>query len=327
MERQIRAIEDHPHAAQAFRQLAEAHWSAGDRAGFAEFFRRAYLLGHKEIPAEANSGDRTQNEVRVLRDRATALIEHGVGYSRVIASLALAEAQLGNAEAVRHLVDYEKFFRHDTVAPPDGMGQQAFNAALAAEIKSDLRYYESPETRAIRNGWRMNGLHRDDCPMLQRLMALLRGHAERYIADLPWGAAHPFLAARPPRYEIDGWAVVSNAESFHQAHIHPDAWATGVYYVAEPEISRASGSHTGWLRVGPPHMVPEAMRPYWGERLVPPAAGSFVIMPGYFFHETLPMGVDQERICIAFEIEPPELRFPHDGDDGTERVTMAPARA
>ncbi len=30
-------------------------------------------------------------------------------------------------------------------------------------------------------------------------------------------------------------------------------------------------------------------------------------MPGYFVHDTEPMGVDEERICIAFDILPLEL--------------------
>jgi hypothetical protein len=29
------------------------------------------------------------------------------------------------------------------------------------------------------------------------------------------------------------------------------AWATGVYFVVQPEVSRATGSDIGWLRIGP----------------------------------------------------------------------------
>jgi hypothetical protein len=30
-------------------------------------------------------------------------------------------------------------------------------------------------------------------------------------------------------------------------------------------------------------------------------------MPAYFYHGTQPMGVDEERICIAFDVVPREL--------------------
>jgi hypothetical protein len=32
-------------------------------------------------------------------------------------------------------------------------------------------------------------------------------------------------------------------------------------------------------------------------------------MPGYFYHQTQPMKVEEERICVAFEICSTELRL------------------
>jgi len=29
-------------------------------------------------------------------------------------------------------------------------------------------------------------------------------------------------------------------------------------------------------------------------------------MPAYFYHDTRPLGVDQERICVAFDVRPIE---------------------
>jgi hypothetical protein len=45
----------------------------------------------------------------------------------------------------------------------------------------------------------------------------------------------------------------------------------------------------------------------WKLRLIEPVPGSLVVMPAYFWHHTKPMGVDQERICVAFEIQASEL--------------------
>jgi hypothetical protein len=41
--------------------------------------------------------------------------------------------------------------------------------------------------------------------------------------------------------------------------------------------------------------------------MVAPEPGTLVLMPGYFYHETRPMGIDQERICIAFDVSPIEI--------------------
>jgi hypothetical protein len=37
-------------------------------------------------------------------------------------------------------------------------------------------------------------------------------------------------------------------------------------------------------------------------------------MPGYFWHETIPMGVNQEGICVGFDVGPPKL-IPGGGEE------------
>lgn len=107
---------------------------------------------------------------------------------------------------------------------------------------------------------------------------------------------------------------MSNGASYHKSHIHPYAWASGVYYVVEPPISRKPGSRHGWLQVGPPEDL--AGQQGWSERLIAPTPGRLVLMPGYFYHCTRPMGVDEERICVAFDVVPWELASA--GSDETE---------
>jgi hypothetical protein len=45
----------------------------------------------------------------------------------------------------------------------------------------------------------------------------------------------------------------------------------------------------------------------WGERWVEPKPGTLVLMPGYFFHGTSPMRVDENRVCVAFDVVPAGL--------------------
>jgi putative 2-oxoglutarate-Fe(II)-dependent oxygenase superfamily protein len=303
------AIEGRPDAAALFHKLAEAHWRARDYPGYATYFRRGYMLKPVgTIPAEFEPSVDRKNLTAELRDRANRLIEQGVIYASVIADLALAEAQSGNSAAVEYLVDYDRFLRRGIIDPPDGSSLEAFNRALADEIKSNLKFHDTSE-RAIRHGWRFDGLRRAETPALRTLMHLLRRHVSAYMDGLPDDPTHPFVASRPANYNIDGWAVVSDGTSYHRPHMHPYAWATGVYYVVQPEVSRTPGSDRGWLRiVGPPADADGVAHNNWEcRRLIEPAAGSFVLMPAYFWHETKPMDIDQERICVAFEIQPSEL--------------------
>lgn len=42
----------------------------------------------------------------------------------------------------------------------------------------------------------------------------------------------------------------------------------------------------------------------WAERWIRPEPGLVVLMPSHFTHETVPLGCDQRRICVAFELHP-----------------------
>lgn len=303
-----RAIEGRPDAAEMFYQLAETHWRQGDADGYGHFFRRAFLLSPvSHIGQSAEISSYAMESAAALNARARALVARDCAFTPALAALAISEALLGADATARRLMDHDRLVRQGSVAPPQGMSLEALNAAVAGEIRSGKRFYSEPNDRAIRHAWRFNGLARSDCPNLAMLMALLRTAVADYIGALPDEPDHPFLAARPQRFEVGGWAVVSDARGYHESHLHPRAWATGVYYVVQPEVSRREGSTRGWLRLAPPPGLEAIGEEVWPRRLIEPVAGRFVLMPGYFWHETEPMGVDQERICIAFEVRRPEL--------------------
>lgn len=302
IDRARRAVAEQPDTAGPWFALAEVLWRAGDEDGFADAFRQGYLR------RPAMSGALQDGEPEDRRARAHALLRRGVRFSRVIASLAIAEARLGNGAELRRLFDYDRFFISCTAEPPAGQRLEDFHGALRAAILSDLRHYGTAP-RAIHSGSRADRLFTQPSKIRDQLLSVLQPHIARYIAALPDDDSHPFVAARPHDYRINGWAVVSGDGTYHDPHIHGRAWLTGVYYVVQPEISRREPP-AGWLRVGPPPFAGASAELGWQTRLVEPVPGTIVLMPGYFFHGTAPMGVDQERICIAFEVEPAEIASP-----------------
>jgi hypothetical protein len=317
VERLARVVAQQPEAAKFYYELAEAHWRAGDYKSYVRFFLQGYLRDPPamNILSSALTTTYLMESAADIRDRARRLIDQDVRYAPVIAALAVAEAQLSNGDTVQYLMDYDRFLRQGRIDPPSGLSAEEFNRALSIEIKSNLTFYNSPADRAIRHAWRFDAFHRAKSPALQLLTGLLRRHASRYVNSLTPDPAHPFIASRPEEFEIAGWAVVSDGASYHESHVHSRAWATGVYYVVQPDVSRAAGSHRGWLRIGPPPALDNSISNNWKCRLIEPAPGSFVLMPGYFWHDTEPMGIDQERICVAFEIQPLELASGQDGRD------------
>ncbi len=301
------AVRAQPQAAALLRQLSEALAEVGELGEAADLFRRAYLLQpHSCTIAKENDG-LGFHDAEKLRDYANALIEHGVAYSLVIAALAISEAHLGNRGAVQRLVDYDRLARDYVVDAPDGYDQTSFNGALADEIKSDLRFYDAVPAKAIRRAWRQDGLIESQRPATRVWAQTVRREVDRYIAGLPQVSDHPFLASRPTEYVLGAWAVVSDGESHHLSHVHPRAWLSGVFYVVRPAASREPNSRRGWLEVGPPERYGVATAHGWEARAIAPEPGRLVLMPGYFFHGTHPMGVNEERICIAFDVMPVEL--------------------
>src|ERR1700734_2868423 len=130
-----RAIATQPNAAELYYELAEAHWRSGDTEGYATFVHHAYLASANK-PIDTGREFRSAKNDRERRDRARALIRHGIAYTPVVAALAIAEAPLGNGAVVKYLMD-QRFLRVGTGEPPRLTPLQAFNRAVADEIKSN----------------------------------------------------------------------------------------------------------------------------------------------------------------------------------------------
>jgi len=299
------AVRTQPQSAALLCELSETLAEAGQEREAASVFRRAYLL-EPNICTKALARVGSAGAAR-LRTYCRSLIANGVAYAPVIAALAVAEAHLGNGAEVQRLVDYDRLFRSYVMAPPDGYDQNSFYCALANEIKSDLRFYDAPPNRAIRHAWRRS-VTGSALPASRAWIQAVRREVDRYIASLPHGSDHPFAASRPSDYVLGAWAVVSGGASYHVSHIHVRAWMSGVFYVIRPPVSRDATSRRGWLEVGAPEERYGVSAAHgWAARTIEPEPGRLVLMPGYFFHATHPMGVDEERICIAFDVMPAEL--------------------
>ncbi len=312
------AVAVRPKSADLILKLADALADRGEYDEFAQLFQRAYRLAPSSRTTLGNWSPETGTEkARKLRDKSQALIDRGVIYSPVVAALAICEAILGNKSEVKRLVDYDRFFAVSRSIIPSRFVETGcdFYKSLTDEIKANVRFYDAPRSKAIRKAWRHDDFMNSNLPACRELAKEIRRRVDQYIARLPVEAAHPFIASTPSEYVIGGWAVISDGASYHLSHVHPKAWMSGVYYVVRPDISRLPETDAGWLRVGPPSQFGVSPTDGWQERTVEPEPGNLVLMPGYFFHSTRAMGVDQERICIAFDVVPLELAGATIGSD------------
>lgn len=227
-----------------------------------------------------------------------ALVDAGGGSALALDLLASAATWAGDAAAARALVDPARFLSTVTVHGAD----DGDLPLLDEELGRDLVRYDRPEDRTIRMGWRRNHLEKVDSPVLRRMFGRLARVTKDYLDRLTLDNAHPFAKARPPRLRMKAWGVVSGAETHHLSHLHSTSWVNGVYYVKVPEAVSDAVNKPGWLRVGPDRARGFTTENGWDERWIQPQPGMVVLMPSHFMHETVPLGCDERRICVAFEL-------------------------
>lgn len=228
------------------------------------------------------------------------LVDAGFANPRSFDLLAAAAIWAGNSEAARALTDPDRFLSITHLHGPDAPDL----AVLAQELGSGLDRYDRPGDRSIRMGWRRNHLETADSPVLRRMLDRLWHAGLDYIERLPADPDNPFLRARPPGLCLRAWSVVSGADTHHLPHLHATSWVNGVYYVAVPSVVADAAGRPGWLRVGPAAGRGFTAANGWDERWIRPEPGLVVLMPSHFSHETVPLGCDARRICVAFELHP-----------------------
>lgn len=279
--------------------------ASGDAAGAADLVRQAYAIDpwlHGAVRLLLAASQRPRQEI--IHERAAALIGAGFTETPILVHYLVSAAHMGRSDIVARMT--RDFLRIAWLDDPDGPDLDG----LSAELRRDLRHYAEPEKRSIRHGLRRDDLREGEgAPVLRRLFERLRVVVDRYLADLAHDAAtdptHPFLAGLPSRYRLGGWSVVSGANTHHLPHFHPMSWCNGVFYVEVPPVVAQTDRRAGWLHVGPPEETLAASGD-WEARWIQPELGKIVLMPSYFHHRTVPLGVDQRRVCVAFEVYPAE---------------------
>ncbi len=224
---------------------------------------------------------------------------------RALAFKAHALEAAGDLARADHLLDHERFVRRYRLDAPKGYPNiESFNRALAAHIQRHPTLERDPPGRSTRNGFHTGELFRGQLGPMAAFRRMIDKAIRQYRRDLPDDPEHPFLAAAPRRWNVSSWALVLERGGHEVAHIHPQGWLSGVYYVQLPAgMGPKDPDHAGWLEFGRPtaelHM-PIPLR----VRQVAPREGRLYLFPSYFYHGTIPFSQNRPRICISFDVRP-----------------------
>ncbi len=219
--------------------------------------------------------------------------------------MSIALDRLGKHEAAAHLVDFDRLIRKRSLSPPAGYASlEDFNRDLAGYVRAHPTLAVEPRNNATRFGRHTDNLLANPGGPIPAFAALIEAAVEDYLRELPVTAEHPYLAHRPSEFKLMMWSVVMDSQGHQLAHMHPDGWVSGVYYVALPDVMHAgAGGEEGWIEFGRPlEALTGATEPRTTR--LRPEEGLLVLFPSYFYHQTIPFESDEQRICIAFDAVP-----------------------
>ena len=247
------------------------------------------------------AANRPQDAVAVCSRR----LEHAPRDSRALAFKAHALEAAGDLAAADRLLDHEHFLRSYRLKAPKGYPNlESFNKALAAHIQRHPTLERAPPGRSTRNGHRTGELLKGRLGPMAAFKRQIEKAIRQYRKDLPNDPEHPFIAAAPRRHRISSWALLLQSGGHEVAHMHPQGWLTGVYYVQLPSGMGADDeTQAGWLEFGRPTAdlhFPTTPR----VRRVAPREGRLYLFPSYFYHGTLPFPQSRPQISISFDVRP-----------------------
>jgi Tfp pilus assembly protein PilF len=254
-----------------------------------------------------------------LNTLAMALIAHGDARSAIetldrclatdpgnvaaLASKCVALGEAGESAARGALAGYDDLVRPFRVAPAPGFdGIAGFNRALARHVLDHPTLSPSHPTKATRLGLHTGDLLAEPKGPVAALERIIRDTVDEYVATLPAGYDHPFLAKKPGQWELEVWALVLGAQGHEIPHIHLSGWLSGCYYVQTSDVlTSEDDGRQGWIEFGEPLPVYRA-RSASHTKWVRPEEGTMVLFPSFVFHRTAPFVAEAKRICIAFDV-------------------------
>lgn len=205
-----------------------------------------------------------------------------------------ALCQLGRQSEIDKLIDHQKMIKEYHLLEPDKqIDLNDLNQKLASYFLSHSGQNYEPGNHTTRHGSQLY-LESDWYSPLRDLEIEIKKSVERYFHEDE--TAH---IKNGQSFYLNFWANILGEKGYQISHIHPEALVSGVYYVSVPKSVKKQDesvdrSRQGYLLFSQPESN--------SRRYVQPTEGLIVLFPSYFYHETLPLKYDEQRICVAFDV-------------------------
>lgn len=177
-----------------------------------------------------------------------------------------------------------------------------FNQALATHVLSHPTLKPATQHIATQGGQQTGNLALEPKGPIAQLEAMIIAAYDSYLTTLKRETNHFYIQQIPTLRKIDIWGTVLDSLGYQAAHMHRNAWISGVYYVQLPNIMRDTNTHpSGWIEFGrPPDYFSCAIAE--DVRLFEPREGQMLLFPSFIYHRTIPFKSTEQRISIAFDL-------------------------
>ncbi len=221
-----------------------------------------------------------------------------------LAGLALAYRASGDSR-YEVLVDAARYVRsYDLRTPKGHADREAFNAALANELRARHTAKAEPVNQSLRGGTQTTGdLFASRNPLILQVREAIEEAIAHYVRELPDDLLHPAAMRKTAAFDFSGsWSCQLGSQGFHANHVHHKGWISSAYYVGLPSAVDDEEHRYGWLKFGESNLaLGESDRP---ELFVKPKVGRLVLFPSFFWHGTVPFPDTGKRMSIAFDAIP-----------------------
>ena len=307
------AFDSAMHAVQLAPKMARAHSLLGrtqERLGRLDEAIAEHEQALRLAPEDALLGEECANTLLLTQNfsRATEVLRgaHRLAPRRsaLLARLGIAMCETDD-ETLPELVDYERFVVPQLIDVPPGFDSlEQFNAALHQELLTQHVNPNHALEQTMRGGTQSeNNLFQNPVGLVAVLKQQISLLIDRYIAQLPHDAEHPFLRYANPDYVFTGaWSTILQSSGFDGSHIHNEGWLSGTYYVSAPELTEQQhADHEGYIQFGEPPRQFVSER-NCAHRFVAPQAGLAVLFPSYYWHGVQAFSRGGSRHSVSYDI-------------------------
>ena len=128
----------------------------------------------------------------------------------------------------------------------------------------------------------------------------IRFEIEKYRINFK-NSEEGFMKKWPTEYSLYGWLISMKSGGELKPHIHGNGWLSGSLYINVPPKLKAE---SGNLVVSLGEEKDETDTRINVEQIINVVTGSLVLFPASLTHYTIPFEADEERIVLAFDVNP-----------------------